>query len=210
MLFYILRHGETDMNKKGVMQGRMDVPLNHNGRELAVLTGRAMAGIRFDKCFSSPLVRAKETAETVLRESGNDVPVMIDERITEIDFGVFDGKCFSEAGEQAHVFFTKPFEFTGFPGGERVREVCDRTQAFLKEQIAKDDGGTYLTSMHGCAMRAMVNFLLEDPADYWLGRAPYNCSVTVVRAEGGKASMVETDKVFYDKSLIVDYYRSWD
>ena len=54
MLLYIIRHGETDYNAKGVLQGRMDAPLNESGRSLAAIVGRAMKGIRFDRCISSP------------------------------------------------------------------------------------------------------------------------------------------------------------
>ena len=69
MLLYIIRHGETDYNAKGVLQGHMDAPLNESGRSLAAIVGRAMKGIRFDRCISSPLKRASKTAEIVLRES---------------------------------------------------------------------------------------------------------------------------------------------
>ena len=51
MKIYIIRHGETDMNARAVMQGWMDEPLNAGGRDLAVITGRAMRGIHFDGCF---------------------------------------------------------------------------------------------------------------------------------------------------------------
>ena len=81
MKFYILRHGETALNTKGVMQGWLDEPLNENGRKLAALSGQAMKGIRFDRCISSPFVRATETAEILLRESGNAANIMIDDRI---------------------------------------------------------------------------------------------------------------------------------
>ena len=69
MRFYILRHGETALNAKRVMQGRLDEPLDEKGKELAAITGRAMKGIRFDRCISSPLKRASQTAEIILRES---------------------------------------------------------------------------------------------------------------------------------------------
>ena len=60
MRIYIVRHGETEANKQGYVQGWTDVPLNENGRILAELTGRGMKDIRFDHCFSSPLTRAKD------------------------------------------------------------------------------------------------------------------------------------------------------
>ncbi len=207
MKIYILRHGETALNAEGVMQGWLDEPLNENGRKLAALSGQAMKGIRFDRCISSPFVRATETAEILLRESGNAANIAIDDRIREIHFGDLEGKSLSEMGEEGYQFYMDPFRFVGFPNGERIQDVCIRTQSFLKELIAKDDGKTYLISTHGCAMRAMVNYLKDDPSDYWYGHGPYNCSFTIIEAEGGKARITDVDKVYYDASLIVDHFK---
>ena len=205
MKIYIIRHGETALNAKGVMQGRINEPLNENGRNLAVLTGRGMQGIRFDACISSPLSRALETAELVLRESGSDLSICTDDRLLEMDFGDIDARKITEMGEESMSFFMAPFQFPGFPNGESIRGLCERTQPFLKELIAKDDGKTYLISTHGCAMRAMTNYLMESPSDFWLGHAPYNCSLTIVEAEGGAARITDIDRVFYDPKLIADY-----
>ncbi len=207
MKIYIVRHGETVLNAKGVMQGWLDEPLNQNGHALAEITGIAMKNIRFDCCISSSLTRARETAEIILRESGNDLPLRIDDRIIEINFGDMEGKKISEMGEEGYKFYMDPFHFVGFPNGETIRDVCNRTQEFLKELIAKDDGKTYLISTHGCALRGMVNYLSDNPADYWLGHAPYNCSFTIIEAEGGKAHITDVDKVYYDPSLIVDHFK---
>lgn len=205
MKIYIIRHGETALNAGGVMQGRIDEPLNENGRKLAALTGLGMKEIRFDVCISSPLSRAVETAEIVLRESGNALPICIDDRLLEMDFGDIDAKKITEMGDVSLSFFLEPFQFPGFPNGETIRDLCQRTQPFLKELIAKNDGKTYLISTHGCAMRAMVNDLMEDPEDFWLGHAPYNCSLTIVEAENGVARITDIDRVFYDPDLIADY-----
>ena len=207
MKIYIVRHGETALNAKGVMQGRLDEPLNQNGRDLAELTGQAMKGVRFDCCISSSLDRAKETARIILRESGNEIPIDIDDRIIEIDFGDLEGKKITEMGDEGLKFYFDPFHFVGFPNGETIQDVCGRTQAFLKALIAKDDGKTYLISTHGCAMRAMVNDLSDNPSDYWRGHAPDNCSFTIVEAEGGKARITDVDKVYYDPGLIVDHFK---
>ena len=207
MKIYILRHGETALNSMGVMQGWLDEPLNENGRKLAVLSGRAMKGLRFDRCISSPFIRAAQTAEIVLRESENAVEIETDDRIREINFGDLEGKKLSEMGKEGYLFYTDPFRFAGFPNGESVRELCERTQAFLKELLARDDGKTWLISTHGCAMRAMVNYLRDDPSDFWYGHAPYNCSVTTVETENGTPRITAVDKVYYDSSLIVDHFR---
>ncbi|MBR4768444.1 MAG: histidine phosphatase family protein [Lachnospiraceae bacterium] len=207
MKLYVIRHGETEMNSRGVLQGWIDGRLNQNGRSLAVTTGRAMKGIRFDKCISSPLIRAKETVEIVLRESGNDIPVQLDDRIREISFGRMENKKLPELGENGLMFLKDPFRAERFPGGECVQDVCKRTQEFLKELVEKDDGLTYLIGVHGCAVRAMLNYLYEDPSDFWQGHVPYNCAVNILEAEGGVIRFVERDKLYYDPGLAVDHYK---
>ena len=86
MKIYIVRHGETALNAEGVLQGRLNEPLNQNGRELAEITGKAMKDIHFDYCISSPLDRAKETAEKMGVRFLGEVPLHIDIR-THADEG---------------------------------------------------------------------------------------------------------------------------
>ena len=148
-----------------------------------------------------------ETAEIILRESANDISIAVDERITEISFGAMEGVNIYETGEEGLRLFKDPLNSRGFAGGESIPEVCERTQAFLKELVARDDGKTYLVSTHGCAMRGMINYLLDDPSDFWIGHAPYNCSFTIVDAEGGRARITDIDKIYYDKDKAVDYFK---
>ena len=84
MKVYLMRHGETDYNKKGLIQGTLDIPLNEFGLELAEKTkeGFEKEGLTFDYCYCSPLIRARQTAEIILR--GTDTPLSYDERIREI------------------------------------------------------------------------------------------------------------------------------
>ena len=206
MLIWIVRHGETALNKRGVLQGRLDEPLDADGRKLAELTGRALAGTEFTACWSSPLKRALETAQIILRESGNGERILTDERLLEIDFGEMEGKHISQLGAEGRLFFSDPFAYRAPRGGESVREVCERTQGFLKELIRKGGGGNCLVSVHGCALRAMLNFLYEDPSDFWHGHVPYNCSLSVVEAENGSARLVTDDAVFYPAHLAADRY----
>ena len=213
MLLYIVRHGETEANKEGRLQGWTNNPLNEKGIELAEITGRAMKGIVFDGCYSSPLIRARQTAEIILRESGNtDVPIICDERIKEINMGAWEEKHFRTEHrevpmEAARQFFNTPFAFPGFPEGENARQVCDRTQAFLKELTASDDGKTYLISIHGFAMRAMLNYLYEDPSDFWQQHVPLNCEVNILEASGGIVRFAEKNKLYYDASYCIDRYK---
>ncbi len=212
MKIYVIRHGETELNAKQVKQGWLDAPLNQAGRDLAVLTGRAMKGIRFDACVSSPLIRARETVEIVLRESGNgDVPVRTDDRIKEINFGEEENTpvAFTSLDpETAKLFFLDAFRFPGFPGGESIRDVCRRTEEFLKELAADREHETWLVGTHGCALRAMMNPFYEQPEHFWQGKVPPNCSVTILEVRDGRPVLVESDKIYYDPSLLVDHYKS--
>ena len=206
MLIYIVRHGETDANKNGYAQGWTDDPLNENGRMLAQITGRGMKGIRFDHCISSPLTRARDTAEIILSESGNgSVTVSFDARIKEMNFGSLE--MVSVRDEKVLKFLKNPVFDHKFPEGESITEVMLRTQEFLEELIAKDDGKTYLVSTHGCALRAMLNFLYDDPDDYWHGHVPYNCCVNIIEVRNGEATLIEEDKIYYDRELIIDRYK---
>ena len=211
MLIYIVRHGETNANVKGYLQGWSNDPLNENGRKLAVTTGQGMRGIKFDYCISSPLVRARETAEIILRESGNNIPVIFEDRIKEINMGDWERKKFRPGErevdeEQIRLFFTDALAFAGFPGGENMQQVADRTQDFLKELIRRDDGKTYLVTTHGFALRAMLNFLYDDPADFWHGHVPYNCAVNIIEGKNGIGTLIADDKVYYDLGQAVDQY----
>ena len=206
MLIYIIRHGETDLNVKGVLQGWVDEPLNESGMRLARITGTKMESVRFDGCFSSPLKRAAETARIVLEASGNDLPIRYDDRLREISFGEAEGRRRSTLGEQGRRFFEEPFRYEPFPGGESIRQVCARTQSFLKELLLRDDGKTYLLSTHGCALRAMLNYLYEDPSDFWHMHVPYNCAVSIVEGRNGQGRLVGDDVIYYDRSRIVDRY----
>ena len=212
MQIYIVRHGETNANESGRLQGWSDDPLNENGRRLAVITGCALKGIHFDCCISSPLSRAKETAEILLRESGNDLQIYTENRIMEVNMGQWERKKFrpGEREMEEHrirEFFTDPFLFGAFPGGETTLQVCERTQAFLKELLRTDDGRKYLVVTHGFALRAMLNFLYENPKDFWHGHVPYNCTVNVVNGERGVGILVEDDRIYYDISEETDRYR---
>jgi broad specificity phosphatase PhoE len=205
MRIYIVRHGETEANKNGYLQGWTDVPLNENGRIIAELTGRGIKGIRFDHCISSPLIRAKETAEILLRESGNSVSISFDDRIKEMNFGSLEGMSVRDG--KLIQFLKEPIVDYKFPDGESFQEVMKRTQEFLKELISKDDGKTYLVSTHGCALRAMLNFLYEDKDDYWHGHVPYNCCVNIIEVKNGTAKLIADDIIYYDPALAIDRYK---
>ncbi|GAA5996294.1 histidine phosphatase family protein [Rhodotorula paludigena] len=96
----IIRHGETDYNKAGIVQGHLDVPLNGQGLAQAAVTGRWIAsqGLRFDEAYSSDLSRARVTAETILSAQPQAPQLQLDERIRERFLGKLQGKRRGDPG----------------------------------------------------------------------------------------------------------------
>lgn len=211
MKIYVIRHGETDANKNGVLQGSSNWPLNEDGIKLAKITGENMKGIKFDACFSSPLDRAKSTAELVLKYSENNIDIQYDDRLKELDMGIYEGKKIKPDELEVPLIKILLFKWNAFlcgrfKGGENVQELCARTQNFLKE-LSKKNYENVLVSTHGCALRAMLNMLYKNKFSYWQGRVPYNCSVSILEANDGKIELIESDKVYYDSKYIVDRYK---
>lgn len=108
MKLYVIRHGETTWNVERKLQGASDTELNENGIALAIKTGKAMKEIPFDLCFTSPLKRARHTAQLVLGDR-KEVPVIEDVRLREISLGSGREKTPDYCGQKCSIiFFTIP------------------------------------------------------------------------------------------------------
>ena len=94
MLVYFVRHGETTWNKRKKLQGQHDTKLTPRGLEQARLAGQGMKDIPFDYIISSPLSRARMTAEII--RGDRDLEIDFDDRLKEIDFGKDNGRCFGK------------------------------------------------------------------------------------------------------------------
>ena len=201
MLIYIVRHGLTEWNKLKKLQGAADVPLAKEGILLAERTGEALRNVRFDICFTSPLSRAKQTAECVLGK--RDVPIIPDKRIQEIDFGVLEGDQVRDADgnyidPQIETFFRAPVNFKRPEKGEDIFDVIARTKDFWDE-ITSDPtlaDKTILVASHGCAVRALLQNVDLDPENFWRGSVPPNCCVNLVEVKNGKTTLLEEDRVY--------------
>ena len=201
MLLYVMRHGETKWNHLGKIQGMADIPLDQAGIDLAVATGKALKEGPFDLCFSSPLLRARQTAEAVL--AGRDVPVILDARIQEINFGVLEGMvCRNEEGRltspEFRTLFEHPCQYQRPENGENILDVLKRTADFWEEKT-KDPAladKTVLISSHGCAVRGLLQNIWHDSDNFWHGCVPPNCGITLVEVKNGYARILEQDKVF--------------
>jgi probable phosphoglycerate mutase len=85
----LVRHGQTERSAKSAYSGRLDVPLTQTGREQARRVAQQLAGARIDAVVTSPLVRARDTAQAIADAAG--LPLTVDERLIEVDYGPFEG-----------------------------------------------------------------------------------------------------------------------
>ena len=201
---YIIRHGQTPWNARKCLQGRSDVDLNENGIYLAALTGKALRDVTFDMAFTSPLIRAKHTAQCIL--AGREVPIIEDERLIEISFGIYEGCCYAEENRQVpqqwiENFFHAPQDYVAAPGGESLDDVEKRTRDFMEDICSRKElqDKTILVSTHGCALRGLLNSIREsNREDYWHGGVSKNCAVSIVTCNRGeKPVLVEENHIYY-------------
>ena len=202
MKIYFVRHGETDWNKERKIQGQVDIPLNEFGRHLARETAKGLRDVPFDVCFTSPLGRARETAQIILQ--GRDVPILEDKRILEMNFGVLEGKCCSKEGwdvpDSFQMFFDDPVHYQAPEGGEDFQAVRKRTGDFLNWLFAQEQyrDSTVLVTTHGAAMAGLLNNLKKTPlAEYWGVGVHKNCGVTEVDVTDGRIDIISENKVYY-------------
>lgn len=202
MKLYIIRHGETSWNVQRKLQGASDTDLNENGISLAKETGEAMREIPFDICFTSPLKRARMTAELVL--AGRDVPIIEDMRLREISFGEWEGRdsALLPAG-MLDNFFHHTAVYEPPKGGETIPAVCERTRDFFLDIIHREElqEKNIMIASHGCAVRALLQSVYEDACieNFWHGKVPPNCSVNIVEIQNNNAVLLSEDMVMRSK-----------
>lgn len=144
MLLALIRHGQTDWNLAVRMQGRTDIPLNDTGREQARVAAAGLAAASWDVVVSSPLARARETAEIIGSAIGVRLGGTYDELI-EQDFGEAEGTLVSELDTR--------WPLRDFAGKEPDHEVGPRGIRAL-DRIARDHtGGRVLAVAHGTLIR---------------------------------------------------------
>ncbi len=211
MKLYFVRHGETDWNKARKVQGHSDIPLNDYGRYLARETAKGLADVAFDLAYTSPLGRARETAELIL--NGRGIPVIEHEKIKELGFGDYEGMCISGEHkaletEEFNKFFTDTAHYVPARGAESIEELLGRTKEFLQElyQTPELQDKTILISSHGAAMTGLLNNIKNqtDTADFWKEGVPPNCAVTIVEVKDAVPKIIEENVVYYKEPV-----RAW-
>ena len=155
MKLYIARHGETAWNVENRVSGRTDIPLTERGLRQAQLLAENAVGRGIEVILSSPLLRARQTAQAVSDAIG--VPVEIDGRLIELDFGTFEGGPRSDPGFQ----YTRAQFPTRYPGGESAFQLAHRVYSCLEDVKRKYDGKTVLLVCHGGVCRMVRSYFMD-------------------------------------------------
>jgi probable phosphoglycerate mutase len=152
--FYFIRHGETDWNKLKLMQGQTDTPLNATGIFQAEAAAQVLAKRKITTICTSPLRRARVTAETIAKQSSVNSMVVID-GLMETNFGVYEGhpsgpwrEAWLKGGE--------------LPGGEFYEDFVERSLNALNECLKHP--GPVLIVAHGGTFYAVRRWALDDRA----------------------------------------------
>jgi broad specificity phosphatase PhoE len=170
MLFHCLRHGQTEFNASGRIQGQLDSPLSELGYRQCVAAAEALAEESIDAIYASPLRRAADSARAIADRL--KLEVQFDDRLMEINAGMFQGHNWSDIEQlhpdEARLWRTQDPDYR-IPGGESRRDVMDRVQAaFLAIRTAEHQ--QVVVVAHGGSLSAAFKALLEIPAR----RNPFN------------------------------------
>ena len=178
---YIVRHGETEWNAQGRIQGHTDVPLSDRGREQARAAAHRLQGYAFDAAYSSDLSRTRETAEMIRGESV--YPLETTPMLREYHKGVFEGLTVHEYArqypDQYEASLVNDLDFAP-TGGESIRECSARLAGFARMLLERHLDDTVLVVGHGGSLRSLLVALMDLPLEANWKFVMNNCALSVV------------------------------
>jgi 2,3-bisphosphoglycerate-dependent phosphoglycerate mutase len=166
-LLVLVRHGESEWNKKNLFTGWRDVGLTEKGIAEAQTAGRKLKaqGIRFDVAFTSALIRAEHSLDLMLTEMGQkDIPVFKDVALNERDYGDLSGLNKDDArakwGAEQVLIWRRSYDVAP-PGGESLKDTCARVLPYYIQEILPRvlRGDNVIVAAHGNSLRALVMVL---------------------------------------------------
>ena len=198
---YLVRHGATANNRADPprLQGRRtDPPLSAEGREQARQTGQLLAGCTLDAVYSSPLLRARQTAEEIAGPQG--VPVQVVDELIEVDVGVWEGRSWEEIEKtdpEAHQAFMTDATLHPYLGGENLDTVLARAGPAFQRLMESSRGRLIVVVAHNVVNRAYLAHLIGMPVARYRSIPQDNCGLTLLRYRGGRAKVVTINAVLH-------------
>lgn len=184
MKLYIVRHGETQWNKEEVFRGRKDVPLNETGLWQAELTGAFLSDKGVDGVYSSPLVRATQTADAICRATG--AGLTLDSAFLDMDFGPWEGLSLADVRTR----YPKEFEswqksphLFRIAGAETLTQVLRRVQKGLRRIEEEAIGVAVITTHRVICKLLALHFMGASNRAFWRAKVD-PASITIVEQKG--------------------------
>lgn len=179
-MLYIMRHGKTEWNALHKLQGRTDIPLNEEGKRMARQAYEKYKELNIDVCYCSPLVRALETAQIVLKN--RKIPIIEDKRLSEMSFGEYEGIENSLAIPDCpiNVIFNQPEKYIESVGGaETFEQLFARTGSFLKEIVEPQiqAGKDILIVGHGAMNSSIICQVKKLPIEEFWSAGIEQCKI---------------------------------
>lgn len=190
---YLIRHGEIEPQYKGRFVGSTDVVLGRSGFDQARDLAAKIKIINPDLCFSSPLNRARGTAETAMSSLGIDI--CYDEDLREIDFGAWECMTFEEivnqypADVERWAVLSPDFSF---PGGESLKDFLRRIRA-AAERIEKSAGNSIAVFSHGGVIKSLLCLWLGLPPEKYIIFNIMPASIAFIDLYGNKGVLSGLD-----------------
>lgn len=155
--YFLVRHGETDLNVSGVFYGHTDCPINSKGELQAQEVGKYLSKVKFHKIYVSPLIRATYTKDLIMKENQHrnksiedkDTLLLTDQRLREISCGHWENKSVEEIKVLNPEYwddFMKGWPEATMPGGESFKDLHKRMADFFHEYIKKESDEKVLTT----------------------------------------------------------------
>jgi broad specificity phosphatase PhoE len=168
----LVRHGQTERSARAAYSGQLDIPLTSLGREQARRCAERIAGAGVDGVYTSPLVRARDTAQAIADAAG--VALTVDERLIEVDYGPFEGLDRDGArarfGAAFENYRADPFG-APVPGMEPLADALERARAATADALAAHEHPV-LVGHQGILRIVLVALGEIEPGDFFATRLP--------------------------------------
>jgi alpha-ribazole phosphatase len=185
MKIFLCRHGETNWNKTGRLQGASDTSINAHGMKQAGAVGKYLKNEVFDFCYASDLKRVRQTLKEILRF--HECKPVFTSELREINVGIYEGLTYKDIKAKDPVSYFKRIEFKYdflHPQGESYREMDEkRIRPFLKRICEKHKNDTLLIVAHEGVNRIILSNLLKLDPKTSIVRHPNDCIYII---EGNK------------------------
>jgi len=189
---YMIRHAESEANRDRIMASRLPFPLTEAGEADAKLIASELKSIvSIDKIVTSPLLRARQTADCFAEAYG--VEPEVDERISEQELGKFAGMTYDEVKEQQdyETETQKRWDWV-FEGGESYKMIADRVKSFFEDLEKESENQNILIVTHAVTFR-LIKAVLENTLPTYPSQFPNNGEIWKVPfSELGKSHDIES------------------